>query len=161
MNDQRPSGWIDLAWLILVGVGFVLFCVIVLSENAEAKTTATARQTDDPNTVALTVNVKVKRPLVRRIYTEACGLPSNVLFCDAREQAEKVRLRKGRNTFRLEVQRLRYQWVGVAVTGIPWDGYQMVPAPVDAVWVRLGQQGRASEVRPSPVAHDTLRDAND
>jgi hypothetical protein len=119
---------------------------------------ATAVQTDT-DAVELTVRVQVKRPLERRVFTEACGLPSGVLFCDAREQAKKVRLHKGRNTVRLEVQRLRYFFVGTDVTGTPWDGYALIPAPVDTVWWRLGDHGRAREVVPSPVAHDTLREA--
>jgi hypothetical protein len=117
---------------------------------------ATAVQAGD-NRVELTVHVKVNRPLERRVFAEACGLP---VVCDSGEQNKRVHLRRGRNVVKLKVQRLRYFFVGTDVTGIPWDGYALVPAPVDTVWWRLGQMGRARQLMPSPVAHDTLRDAN-
>jgi hypothetical protein len=119
---------------------------------------ATAVQTDT-DAVELTVRVQAKRPLERHVYAEACGLPSGVLFCDSGEQTKRVHLRRGRNVVRFQVRRLVYRFVGVDVTGIPWDGYRLQPEPVESVWWRLGDHGRAREVVPSAVAHDTLRDA--
>jgi hypothetical protein len=131
--------------------------LVALTPASAQAQQATAVRTD-ANTVELTVRVKAKRPLERRLFAEPCGLPDSVLFCDAQELSKKVRLHKGRNTVKLKVQRLRLYFVGTNVTGIPWDGYALVPAPVDAIWWRFGQ-GRARQVMPSPVAHDTLRDA--
>jgi hypothetical protein len=142
-----------LMWFGLLAMWFFIFVM-----TSQAQTTATAIRTNDPNTVELRVQIKAKRPLERRVFAEPCGLPANVLFCDARELSKRVRLHKGRNVVKLKVQRLRLYFVGTNVTGIPWDGYALVPAPVDAIWWRFGQ-GRARQVMPSPVAHDTLRDA--
>jgi hypothetical protein len=118
---------------------------------------ATAVQTDSPNTVELTVRVQAKRTLERRVFVEACG---PLTACDSGEQRKKVRLRKGRNVVRMRVQRLRPEFVGVAVTGTPWDGYQLRPRPVESVWWRFTDHGQVHRLVPSPVAHDTLRDAN-
>lgn len=123
---------------------------------------ATAAHTDDPSRVELTVklDVTVKRSLVRKLFVEPCG-PGHGIFCDyASERWKRIRLHRGRNrtTVTWDVKRTVYSWVGTNVTGTPWDGYRVVPAPVGAVWVRFGQHGQAQEVVPSPVAHDTLRD---
>lgn len=136
--------------------------VLALSGAPAQATTATARHTDDPTTIELRVklDITVKRPLERKVFAEACGLP--ILVCDGRQLSKRVRLHRGRNrqTVKLMVQRSVYSFVGTDVTGTPWDGYRMVSAPVDTVFWSFGRDTRMFEVRPLPVAHDTLVDGS-
>jgi hypothetical protein len=142
----------------------LLLLLLLFAAPAQAST-ATAEYTADPSRLKVTIrlDVTVKRPMHRRVFALACrSIPDVVACVDEGQPSKKLKLRKGRNrrTVVLYPQAFERRFVGVQVTGLPWEGTVLAAvAASDLAWWWLGQDPTPATVRVRPVTHDTLRDA--